>query len=100
MIFDSQDRKAPGLKQVMRKAKVGQHISYHAGELALDRLNSGNLDQAARFVIALFELGVARLYQKRIEGVMHYFVVLTEALSIRKDQSGTLQDAARLMEIC
>jgi hypothetical protein len=99
MKFDNPDRYSPGFKQVMRKARPGQHIGYHAGELAIDRQRDGELDQIARFVVALSEIGVARLYQKRIDGIMHYFVVLTEALSIRKDQSGTLQDAERLMEI-
>lgn len=98
MTFDN--LKPPGFKQVMHRAKAGQRICYHSGELGRDRLIDGELDQAARYVNALYDIGTARLYQKRDDtGVMQYYVVLTKALTVRKDQSGTEQDAERLMEL-
>lgn len=91
--------KAADFEKVMLKAKPGQHIRYHRGHLAASRETWHEVDKTARFVQALAEIGVARLYQKRVDGEMEYYVVLTERLRVRKDGQGTYQEANRLKEI-
>lgn len=83
-------------KNVMRKARTGQRITYHQGNLAEDRTHDGEVDLIARFVTALYELDVARLYHHRND----YFVCLTKRLKVRKDLQGSFQEAERLMIIC
>lgn len=85
-------------KKAMAKAKPGKHIPYHVGSLIDDRADV-EVDLIARFVMALYELDHARLYQKRIENKVHYFIVLTQRLRTRRDQSGSFQEAERLMEL-
>lgn len=67
--------------------------------LAADRVADKELDSIARFVEALFQIDTARLHQKRENGETTYYVTLTKRLRTRKDQSGSFQDAERLMEI-
>lgn len=88
-------------KKVMAKAKPGQHIAYHTGDLADQRTDDRELDGIARFVMALFEIGVARPWQRRDVGDRRitYYVTLTKRLRTRRDQSGSFQDAERMMEI-
>lgn len=86
-------------KAVMAKAKRGQHIGYHMGLLSADRLEDKELDSIARFCEALFQIDTARLWQRREGTEMAYYVTLTKRLRTRKDQSGSFQDAERLMEI-
>ena len=84
-------------KRMMKKAKVGQHIQYHYGLLIDDRQGDDQLDLIARFCLALFTINVARIYQKRDGDGTGYYVVLTKKLKVRADQSGTFQDAERLV---
>jgi hypothetical protein len=86
-------------QQQMRKAKPGQHVKYHHGLLIDDRQTDRQLDLIAKYVMVLWGLDVARLYQKRNGDHCDYFVVLTERLRIRKDEQGTFQEAERLTEI-
>jgi len=86
-------------KGLMAKAKPGQHLEYHRGNLAEARAVDPELDRIARFCEAMFQINTARIYQKRVDGEMVYFVTLTKRLRTRKDQSGSFQDAERLMEL-
>lgn len=90
---------AEKFKQVMLKAKPGQHIRYHRGLLAEAVTRFPEVRKIAAFTRAASEIGVARLYQKREEGIMGYYIVLTERLKVRKDQQGSYQEANRLMEV-
>lgn len=85
-------------KETMRKAKPGHPVLYHHGLLIDDRVNP-ELDQIAKYVMVLWGMDVARLYQKRNGDGSDYFVVLTQRLRVRKDEQGTFQEAERLMKI-
>lgn len=82
-------------RNMMMRARKGQRIVYHEGNLAADRATDRVLDQIARFVSALYELDTARLYHEGNK----YYVVLTRRLRVRRDEQGTAQEAERLMEI-
>lgn len=86
-------------KAMMAKAKPRQQIAYHVGNLAEARVLDPELDRIARFCEAMFQIDTARMFQKRVDGEMNYFVTLTKRLRTRKDQSGSFQDAERVMEI-
>ena len=84
-------------KKVMLAAHPGQHISYYVGvNLAEMRQFDEELNKIAQYVMALCALGVARSYQKREGDFISYYVVLTEKLTIRRDQQGTFQEADRI----
>lgn len=85
-------------KNMMLKAKKGQRIRYHRGELAIDRTYNEDLDLIARFCFILYELDTARLYQVRYGLVTDYFVCLTHRLHVRKDEQGSFQEAERIMQ--
>lgn len=80
---------------VMRKAKPKQRILYHTGNLIEDREHNHELDKIARFVMAMYELNVARIWHDK-DG---YYVSLLRRLKVRKDDQGSFQEAIRLMEI-
>lgn len=82
-------------RNMMMKARKGQRIPYHEGNLAEDRVTDGQVDLIARFAKALYELDTARLYHEGNK----YYVVLTRRLRVRRDEQGTAQEAERLMEI-
>lgn len=87
-------------QQMMRKARPGQHIRYHLGNLAEASLAFKEVEKKARFVRAMCEIGIALMYQKREpDGLMGYYVILTGRLKVRKDGQGSLQEAQRVMEI-
>lgn len=86
-------------KAAMAKAKPGKPIPYYTGNLAKVRVWDDELDGIARFVAALYEIGAARMYHKREGKKMVYYVVLQKRLRTRRDQSGSFQDAERVMEI-
>lgn len=87
-------------KDVMKRAKPGQHIRYHVGELALDRTNSVNVELIARFVETLYEIDTARLWQRREAGrVCYYYVTLTRRLRTRRDDQGSFQEAERIRQL-
>ena len=91
--------KAEAFKALLLKAKPGQHIRYHRGLLAEAAAHFPEVRKTAAFIRSLTEIGVARIYQKREDGEMNYYVVLSERLKVRKDGQGSFQEATRLQEI-
>lgn len=70
---------------------------YHIGQLSVDRLHNKSVDDLARLLAALSELGYVRLYQKRVQHLMHYFVVTAKQfLPSRGHDHGYIAEAEAL----
>jgi hypothetical protein len=72
----------------LRQAPPLSQKVYHIGLLAFDRQYDPELDKIATLFHALSELGFVVLYQKRIEHMMHYFIVPCFRPLIEKVENG------------
>lgn len=90
---------SPELAKKFRNLKPDKPLIYftgsNIGHVSTYRLE---VDEVRRFTRALFELGVADLFQKRRpEGTFDYIVVVRgKRLGVCRDGSGSFQEAERL----
>lgn len=87
-------------KAMLLKTRPKQRLAYYiGGSLAEARHFDYQLDQIADYVMTLVEIGSAVAFQKREDGVMHYYVSLTGKLTSRSNQQGSFQEAERLRNL-
>lgn len=72
----------------LRHAEPLSHKVYHIGCVASDREYDPDLDKLAKLLMALSDLGFVILYQRRIEHLMHYFVVPCFRPLVEKIENG------------
>jgi hypothetical protein len=86
-------------KDMLKKAKTCAPVRYHRGELAVQRQYMPEVNDIARFVRALYDLGYVKMYQKRDEdGVMGYYVVTCDRFrNSRGHEDGHFAEAERLI---
>lgn len=85
------------LKKKLRNLEPGKPLLYFTGNLGRARYFRRDVDEVARWAMAISKLGFGVLYQQRNEdGAMQYFLKLTDKLGMRKDGNGFLQEVERV----
>jgi hypothetical protein len=84
----------------LRNLEPGRKLVYHTGNLAVDRIQDDELNMIGALALAVAELNVGAVFQKRITArIFDYEVRVFRRLGLRVDGNGAYQEVQRLARL-